>query len=193
MTNNYIKNNRIMNKWYFILYLVFTGVCLQAQPPQGGRGMGRGGNRQGSPQGMANRGGMSGQEQLRLDSFPSIPDITLEQRADIGIILAKEQKDIAKHIRKKQECIEKDRQSPNQSEKESEKIRKEIAKTDENIRKRIEKSNKKIRKILSDEQYLVFLEKRNQFKFSRFTVPGDRRPEGNFRERPGGENPGFRR
>jgi hypothetical protein len=155
--------------------------------------MGRGGNRQGPPSGMANRGEMSGQEQLRLDSFPSIPDISLEQRADIGIILSKEQKDIVKQIRKKQEWMEKDRQSPEKIEKEKEKIHKKVAQIDDKIGKRIEKSNKKIRKILSDEQYQVFLEKRNQFRFSRSSVPGNRPPEGGSRERPRGENPGFRR
>jgi hypothetical protein len=181
-----------MNRRYFILFLIFTSVCLQAQQPRGGGGgMGRGGSRQGSPQG--NRGGTGGQEQFRIDYFPPIPGITLEQRADIGIILVNEQKDIAKYIQKQHEYMEKGRLSPRQSEKEKEKIRRQIDKLDVDIRKRIEKSDKKIRKILSEGQYRVFLERRNEFKFSRIGgIPGapgapggERRPEGGgSRERP---------
>ncbi|MDR3217807.1 MAG: hypothetical protein LBU22_02340 [Dysgonamonadaceae bacterium] len=184
-----------MNKWHFILWLIFTSVCLHAQSPQRGIGMG-GGNRQGPPPGMSQRNeARDGAEELRLDSFPPIPDITLEQRVDVGNILAKEQKDTFKLHQKKRELLEKDRQSPEKSEKDRKKMQKEMDKIDSKIEKRIEKSNKKIRKILSEEQYRVFLEKRNDFIFRRVPPAGSRLPEGSggFRERPGGMNQGFGR
>jgi hypothetical protein len=179
----------MMNRWYLILCLVSASICLQAQPPQGNRRMG-GGNRQGPPPGMGQRGGAGREvEQFRLDSFPPIPDITLAQRADIGFVLTKEQEDISKHLQKKRELMEKDRQSPGRSEKKKEKTRKKISGIDGKILKRIEKSNKKIRKILSDGQYRIFVEKRNDFRFTREAVPGFRPSgEGGFRQRPGGGN-----
>ncbi|MDR0757901.1 MAG: hypothetical protein LBF85_08655 [Tannerella sp.] len=183
-----------MSKWYLILCLALTSICLQAQPPQGrGARMG-GGNRQGPPPGMGQRGETGkAEEQFRLDSFPEIPGITLAQRADIGIVLTGEQKDIFKYVREKHKLMDKDRQSPGRSEKEKEKTQKNIAAIDGKIRKRIGKSDRKIRKILSDEQYRVFLEKRKDFLFVRVNPPGFRPPE-NRRpgERQGGGNPGFR-
>jgi hypothetical protein len=144
-----------------------------------------GGNRQGPPPGMGQRGETRGEEKLRLDSFPEIPAITLEQRAKIGLVLAKEQKDIVKQVQKKHELMEKDRQSPDSNEKD--KMQKAIAKIDNKIQNRIEKSNKKIKKILSDEQYRVFLEKRNDFRFRRIPPVGFRPAEGDgFRGRPEG-------
>lgn len=96
-----------MNKWILILCLIFSTVYLQAQPPQGNREMGRG-NRQGMPHDTNNRGEMrNGGEQLRLDSFPSIPDITLERRTDVGIIMTNEHKDISKYIAEKRKWMEK--------------------------------------------------------------------------------------
>jgi hypothetical protein len=157
-------------------------------------GTGRG-NRQGQPpSGMGQRGEAGGEEQLILESFPEIPDITLKQRTDIGNILAKEQKDIFMQVRKKRELMEKDGQSPDRSEKEKDKMQKDIARIDGKIEKQIGKSNKKIRRILSDEQYQVFLEKRNDFKFKRLPPSGFRPPEERGGERPGrGENREFRR
>jgi hypothetical protein len=182
-----------MSKWHLILCLVSASICLQAQPPQGNRRMG-GGARQGPPPGTEQRGeARGGAEQFRLDSFPPIPGITLAQRVDIGTVLTKEQKDIVKHLRKKRELMENDRQSPGRSEKEKEKTQKDMAGIDGKIRKRIEKSNQKIRKILSEEQYRIFVEKRNDFRFTRVPASGFRPPgEGSFRQRPGGGNPEFR-
>ena len=73
------------------------------------------------------------------------------------------------------------------------KIQKNVDKIDKKIEKRIEKSNEKIRKILSDVQYAIFLEKRDQVKFKRYFHPVNYRPEGGFGERPRGENQGFMR
>ena len=180
-----------MNKWYLILCLIFSNIYLQAQPPQGYRGMGRG-NRPGMSPDMKNRGEIrNGEEELMLDSFPTIPNITLEQRVDIGIIMTNEQKDISKQIEKKRKWVEKFDTASNTSDKE--KAQKNIDKIDKKIGKRIEKSNKKIRKILSDEQYAIFLEKRNQFKFNRRFHPANHRPEGGLGERPRGENQRFMR
>jgi hypothetical protein len=179
-----------MNKWNLLLLLISASLSLSAQPPQGGRGMG-GGNRQGPPPaGMRQRGEAgNGVEELRLDSFPPIPDITLKQRADIGNILVKEQKEVFKLHQKKRELMEEERQSSVNSEKDREKRRKALAKIDAKIEKCIDKSNRKIRKILSDEQYRVFLEKRNDFRFRR-SPAGFRPPAPNeIRERPEGTNP----
>ncbi|MDR2707103.1 MAG: hypothetical protein LBC02_15125 [Planctomycetaceae bacterium] len=178
------------------MLLISASMSLSAQPPQGGRGMG-GGNRQGPPPGRDQRGEAGNEaEALRLDSFPPIPEITFEQRMNVGNILMKEQKDIVKWHQKKRELLEKDRQSPGRNEKDRAKTQKALAKIDTKIDKRIEKSNKKIRKILSEEQYRIFLEKRNDFRFRRVPPAGFRPPEGDgrFRERrPEGMNPGFRR
>jgi hypothetical protein len=189
----------MMKNLICIFCLLFAGISLQAQPPmdgRGGRGMG-GGNRQGPPPGMGQRGGQNrGNTEFRLDSFPEIRQITLEQRVDIGIVLAKEQKDVFKLFEKKRKLMDKERQTAEMSEKDRAKIQKNLAKIDEKIAKRKEKSNKKIKKILSEEQYQKFLEKRNDFKFSPVSPAGFRPPEGfnpqegdsEFRGRPqGGE------
>ena len=179
-----------MNKWSLILCLIFSNIYLQAQPPQGNRGMDRGGRPGMPPQGMDNRSEMrNGEGQLMLDSFPSIPDVTLEQRADIGMIMMNEHKDISKQMEKKRKEMKKFDTSSGTSDKE--KIQKKIDKIDKKIEKRIEKSNEKIRKILSDEQYAIFIEKRKQIKFKRHFPPSHHRPEGGFRERPGGEDRRF--
>jgi hypothetical protein len=171
----------MMNRLNLILCLILTSICLLAQPPQGGM-------RQRGETGKA-------EEQFRLEAFPDIPGITLAQRADVGIVLAGEQKDIFKYAREKYRLMEQDRQSPaGRSAKEKEKTRKDVAAIDGKIRKRIDKSNKKIRKILSVEQYRVFLEKRNDFRFERVSPPGFRPPaNGGPGERPAGSgSPVFR-
>ncbi|MDR1516956.1 MAG: hypothetical protein LBS52_02460 [Dysgonamonadaceae bacterium] len=158
----------------------------------GGRGMG-GGNRQGPPSGMGQRGGQSrGNVEFRLDSFPEIRQITLEQRADIGIILAKEQKSIFKLFEKKRELMDKEPQTAEMSEKDRAKMQENLAKIDEKIAKRKEKSNKKIKKILSAEQYQIFLEKRNDFRFTPVPPEGFNPQEGDgeFRGRQGGRPQG---
>lgn len=100
--------------------------------------------------------------------------MTLEQRLNIGKALAKEQEDIYKWHQKKRELTQKDLQLPVGNGKDREKNQKERTKIDAAITKRIEKSNKKIQKILSEEQYRIFLEKRNDFRFNRTSRVGIR-------------------
>jgi Spy/CpxP family protein refolding chaperone len=151
-----------------------------------------GGNRPAGPPPQGQRDGLRGDAGvLKLDSFPPIPEITLEQRIDIGNILTKEQEDIFKLHRTARESMEPDRPSPDASEADREKAQKKREEMDAKINQRIEKSNRKVQKILSPEQYRVFIEKRNDFRFKR-TPPA--RGDGKFPERrPEGMGPGSRR
>lgn len=103
-------------------------------------------------------------DQLVLEKFPEIPNITLEQRQKIGSILTDEHKNITKQFEKKRDIEIKSSKS-NMTPNEFEKQRKKLDKIDKKISDIQTKSNKKVRKILSDEQYKAFIEKRNSFKF----------------------------
>ena len=135
--------------------------------PQGGGGFGGGGggHRGGPPPGGMDFNRQQAEETLILEFFPEIPNITMEQRIEVGIIMGDEQKRIRKFESQKQELMEKEGEE-DPDEKEIEKNRTKIRKIDGKIQKQIEKSNKKIKKKLSDEQYQVFLERRNDFRFS---------------------------
>ncbi|MDR3269567.1 MAG: hypothetical protein LBT83_10955 [Tannerella sp.] len=95
-------------------------------------------------------------DDLVLEHFPSIPDLGLEQRADIGIILKNEQEKI-----------------------------------DQKVKQQRDKSNKKIKKILSEEQYKVFMEKRDEFQFRKEPSRQFNRPPNGQRrgDRPEGRHP----
>jgi hypothetical protein len=177
-----------MKQFVIILLTVFSVVGAYAQMPQGGGGFGGrgGGQRDGPPPGGMDFNRQKAEEILILEFFPEIPNITLEQKMDVGNILGDEQKRICKFESQKRELIEKEREE-NSDEKKIEKNRKKILKIDGKIKKQIEKSNKKIKKKLSDEQYQVFLEKRHEFRFSAQrppmipegqSVPGGRGREG---------------
>jgi hypothetical protein len=137
-------------------------------------------------------------DKLMLDHFPDIPGLSLEQRADIGVILTKEQKENGKQMQKKRQLLE-EKKNPFISEKKQRKIQKNIEKADRNIERQIDKSNKKIRKILSEEQYRIFIKKRSEFQFREFPVSPrfNRNPNGQTGgerpDRPGGGRPGGRR
>jgi hypothetical protein len=133
----------------------------------GGRGFGGPGGRGGPPSGA--RGEFNPQEMDDtpvLENFPEIPGITLEQRADVGKILGDEHKSVRKLESQKMKLFQKEREATDRDEKNFAKNRKKIAKIDEKIRKQIEKSNKKIAKKLTAEQYQIFLEKRQEFRFN---------------------------
>jgi hypothetical protein len=173
-----------MKKMYLALCVLFTGTSLCAQPPQGGRGGqgGFGGNgrqQQGMPPGRETN--QSSERKFTLETFPEIPELTLEQRMEIGLILGNERKDVETLMRKKRELMAEEQKSTDRDAKKIEKNNKEQIKIDKAIQKRIAKSNKKVKKKLSAEQYAVFLEQRDNFKF-RMDTPPPARPERNGKE-----------
>jgi hypothetical protein len=161
-----------MKKFSISIIVLFSAAQLLAQMPQGGGYGGRGGGgfgggrRGGPPQGRGNFNPDKIDETLTLETFPDIPDLTLEQRRKTGEVMTDEQKAIRKLDRQKHELHHRQMQAVDWDEKKIEKNREKIEKTDEKIAKRIEESNKKVKKILSEEQYEVFIEKRNDFKFN---------------------------
>ncbi|MDR1720271.1 MAG: hypothetical protein LBR67_09190 [Dysgonamonadaceae bacterium] len=194
-----------MKRTIILILAAFIGIGMYAQMPQGGGfggrggqgGFGGGGRMGGGPQ-SGGRGGFNQQrmeETPILEHFPEIPNLTLEQRTDVGIILGDEQKALRKLESQKRELFEKDREKgiTEQDTKQIEKTGKKIAKIDTKIQKQIEKSNKKIQKKLSAEQYQVFLDKRSEFRFEMKRPPMMRQPEGRGApgERPEMGQPGF--
>lgn len=151
-----------MKKILIIAIGILTTIGIYAQPPGGSGGRGPGGP---PPGGRMSNQSSSLQERLILEHFPEIPDLTLEQREKVGIVLSKEHKDIEKQLKKKHE-LKKDF-TPETSEKALNKLKEKTEKIDKKIQDIRNKSNEKIRKDLSEEQYSVFLEKRENFKFGR--------------------------
>lgn len=146
-----------MKKFFVTTFLILFAVSFYAQPPQGGR---RGGRPEGAPPGGMRQSFSEGETKPILEEFPTIPNLTLEQREKVGSILTKEQQDITKQIKKKRE-FEQDRIEYSTERN----IEKDLQKIDGKITEIKDKSNKKIKKVLSDEQYSVFLDKRDMFKF----------------------------
>jgi len=167
-----------MKKYVIFLVVIFFTLGMFAQP-QGGR---RGGG--GPPPGkeMRQYPGVS-ENKVVLDHFPEIPGITLEQREKVGTVLTNERKDIQSQLEKRRECEEK-ANHPGYSSKDKEKQWKKMEKIDKKIEDIKNKSDKKIKKILSEEQYLVFVKKRDEFKFKdqqgRTRPKGDGRPHSPF-------------
>jgi len=175
------------------LFLAFLGITnILAQPPGGGGRGERGGGPQGGPSmGMRDRGS-SEDEKIILEHFPEIPDLTLEQREKVGTILTGERKDIGKEMQNKHKIEMELRQNEEMSEKEINKNKEKIEKADKKINEIKEKSDKKIKKVLSDEQYIVFKEKREEFKFkSQRQRPNRQMRDGD--DSRSGERPSFSR
>jgi phenylalanyl-tRNA synthetase alpha subunit len=121
-----------------------------------------------------------------IEHFPPIPDLSLKQRADVGAVLTKEQGKIDRQMQKKRQLVEKEnKSSANKSEKAREKFQKKTNKIDQKINQLRDNSNKKIKKILSEEQYRVFMEKRDEFRFRK-------EPSMQFNGRPDGQGRGDR-
>jgi hypothetical protein len=145
-----------------LCFSVFTPTNVYSQPGQGQRG-GAGRSEMEPPRDTKNYGEP---DNLVLEHFPPIPGLSLEQRMDIGIILTKEQGEINKLMQEKRQLEEKEKPSAaNKSKKEQEAFQKKMNKIDQKIKQLKDKSNKKIKKILSEEQYRVFIEKRDEFQF----------------------------
>jgi hypothetical protein len=189
-----------MRKIFILLTAAALGANVYAQGGFGGGrfgGPGGGGQRGGSPpEGRGNFNPDKIKETPALDSFPEIPNLTLEQRMDIGNILTDEHKAVRKLESQKHELFRKERETAEPDQTAMEKNRKKIAKIDGKIQKRIDKSNKKVAKKLSAEQYRVFLEKRQDFRFGNGRppmTPGERGGTPNGREGmpPRGQRPGF--
>jgi len=150
-----------MKKFLLTTALILSVLSIQAQPPQGG-GSGRGGMRP-----LMDRPS-SQDDKLWITNFPEIPDITLKQREKLGSTLTKEQKDINKQMKKKRDLDIETNNNLDLYNSDVEKNMKKMAKIDKEIDKIREKTNNKIKSILSPEQFLVFSEKRDEFKFKRF-------------------------
>lgn len=155
-----------MKKFLIITFITLTAIGLHAQPGGGG---GRGGRPGGPPRGerTGQRPPSFSEEKVILEHFPEIPDLTLEQREKVGTILTKEMKEIGKQMDKKRDIERSIHYGKEISEKDKEKSCEKSDKIDKELSEITEKSNKKIEKILSGEQYIAFLEKRNDFKFKR--------------------------
>ena len=152
-----------MKKLFFIVCFSLSIVCTF------GQSFGGGGNPGGPPPNGEKgqrppQSNSSNKEQLILEKFPDIPNITLTQREKIGSILTDEHKNISKQLDKKREIEMKSSQSE-LNQKDLDKQKKNLDKIDKKIDDIQTKSNKKAKKILSDEQYMVFIEKRKSFKF----------------------------
>ena len=173
-----------MKKLLVFATAVLTIIRLDAQPPQGGMGGGMGGGRpDGPPRGeMGQRPTTSIEETLTLEVFPEIPDLSLKQRERVGSIITKEMKDVSKQMKKRHELMVEKKEPL--TEKELTKNKEKSEKIDKKIAEIKEKSNKKIKKELSEEQYKVFIEKRDDFKFKRQRRGGSRMGDGERRERP---------
>lgn len=144
-----------------VLLGLFT-IGISAQSPQG---MGGGGRPGGPPPQHGGQHSIRTEDKIVLEVFPEIPDLTLKQRERVGTILTKEMKDIHAQMDKKR-VIEMT-QNPYQSEKEIEKQRKKLDKIEKKINDIKDKSDKKIRKELTPQQYIIFSQKRSEFKFKR--------------------------
>lgn len=170
-----------MKKIMIFAITTLSIIVLNAQPPQGGMG---GGRPDGPPRGgqMGQRPSSNIEEKLILEVFPEIPNLTLEQREKVGSIITKEMKDVSKQLDKKRQLMPK--RDEVISEQDMEKQRQKIEKVDKKIADVKEKSNKKIKKELTDEQYQIFLEKREEFKFKqhreRPRMGNDERPRPSF-------------
>lgn len=167
-------------------------IVAMAQPPQGGGRGGMGGGR--PPMGQDRPSGVN--EKVWLEEFPDIPNLALEQREKVGDLISKEYKNINKQMQKKHELMHKVSPSDGSaSSKDLEKNRKKIDKIDSEIEKIKNKTNTQAKKVLDEEQYIVFLEKRSEFRFKhqRMPISGDRSqgefPQQQTEDRPQGMPP----
>lgn len=148
-----------MKKALMFSIATFSFICLCAQPPMGG-----GGRPDSPPRGdMMQRPSDSSDEKITLEVFPEIPNLSLEQREKVGSILTKEMKDVSKQLKKKRELMP--GRDSELSEKDLQKNKEKADKIDQKIASIKDKSNNKVKKELSDDQYQVFIEKREEFKF----------------------------
>lgn len=147
-----------MKRNLLILTILLCGICVYAQPP---RGQG-GGPGMPPPRGdMRNHSGSN--DNLQLERFPEIPNLTLKQREQVGSVLTKEQKTIINQMDKMHDLEHNKSQNP--SVKEIEKYNRSKAKIDKKIKDTKDKSDSKIKRILTEDQYEIYLEKRKEFKF----------------------------
>lgn len=174
-----------MKRLFFVLALVATITGVYAQPPGGRRP--NGGPRGERPPMGGMRDQDNGQNKMWIEKFPDIPDLTLEQRRKLGEVLSDEQKSVEKQLENKR-SYQAELDANDLSEKEIQKLTKKIGKANESIAKQKEKSDKKIKKILSDSQYKVFSEKRDEFKFNKLRRPHQRPDNERRPQRPDDDN-----
>lgn len=155
-----IEKTTTMKKIILIAVVVLTGMSAFAQSTSGNRD-----GRQGPPPGVrqGQRPPQSQKGDPMLELMMLIPDLTLSQGEKLTDILTNEKKDIDKQLKKRREADEKYRYAV--TEKDIEKRNKEYQKIDKKIDSIKEKSNKKVKKALSDKQYAVFIQKREEFRF----------------------------
>lgn len=159
-----------MKKLIIFLPLLLFSFLMYAQHPNGGQRMPPS---DGNGRPPMERGG---QKKMMFNSITQeIPDLTLEQREKLSTLLTNENDKIESQITKKMD-LEREGQQ-NLSDKDSEKKIKKLEKIDEKIVKIKKDTNKKAKKILTDNQYSIFEQKRNQIKF-------DKRPMGERPQRP---------
>ncbi len=184
-----------MKRFLFIiaLALISTGITM-AQAPQGGGGGGRPGGMDGGqrpPMGDQNRGqGVSTSDEYWIMHFPELPNLSQDNKRKMIDLLSKERMETDKLMREKMVLEDKMFNIGDSSAKETDKLAKKINKVETSMRKKADSYDSKYQKILTEEQYVIFKEKKKEIKFKKpresrqntMDQNGDRpgMPEGNM-------------
>lgn len=171
-----------MKKFIFTLSLLLVVSGLYAQQPGRGPGGGMRPDGNGRPPGEMGRGNRNSDSKVYIEELPEIPGLTLEQQLKLGKFVSAEHEQIGKQMDKKRALMEQSGDPDLLSQKQLEKQRKKMQRIDKKIAKIRTKYDKKIQKLLTDEQYLVYIERKEEIKFR----PGSRNEESSGGERPDG-------
>jgi len=100
-----------------------------------------------------------------LDHFPDIPNLTTDQKEEVGNVLVKEKEHIDKELKNKEKLKKEIAQLNSQDEDKLKDAQTKVDKIDKKIADIRAKSNNKIQKTLSIDQYSAFLTKKEEVKF----------------------------
>jgi len=171
-------------KTFFIWMIAGLCVCLNLSAQGGGRrggGGGGGGNRGGG--GWSQTPSISRDyEKVQILEFPEIAGLDVNQKLKLFSILKNERKNFLMLSDEKQSLEMANSRTTKQKEIDSN--LKSMSKLDEKIKKESLNAEKKIRSLLGEEKYKIFLEKKDQIKFTDPPISGRRGPGG--AGRPGG-------
>ena len=161
-----------MKKFSIILISLLLSVYALAQQPNGDRQRMPSPDREGRPQ-MDKKGGGD----MMFNSLAKdIPNLTLEQREKLGSLMSSEKDKMENEFSKKRDL---EKTQGQLSEKDEKKRNSKLEKIDRNIEKIKAESNKKVKKILDEEQYQIFVNKRDQIKFDK---PRRERPQSDSKD-----------
>lgn len=129
-------------------------------------------------------------DKVWIENLPEIPGLTLEQKLDLGNILSKQYQDVGKQMEKKMAILQVSGNPEQLSVKQSETQQKKLEKIDKKIEKITQKYDKKVRKLLTEEQYRVYLEKKQDARFrSQRSFEGESQNGEKMRPPMGGNHP----